>query len=279
MEFLVHRTDLEDENGDGKVYVACDPVEEGEEGFFLKSGDRLFTQNLATYLTTLSGLLTPEEIGRMAEEDWKEHCRRRRAYHRARGKLVDRLMAGFADKCLPQVMKTGVSRMGSPVHAEFIDRRTWMVMVRVSRGGDSPTFFGVKMLQKYVDRPVQQIQVSAQRGEKDPENGGRPKVAYKAKGRTPLDGKHLIIFEQASASGATVANVVPAVIDHCGGGTPLSTTFIYLNGCHHGIRETRKAVPGATIIVGCLHHGLDDSWYLINPGCGDVGAEEAEMPD
>lgn len=169
-----------------------------------------------------------------------------------------------------------LSRMGRMMCTDRAKKSEKIVLLKISRGGDTPTHYAREHLEDMVGISPHILQASSQRVHR--EGAKKPEVVCSIKGKTDLNNAILMVYEQANASGETVANVHPAALTKCKS-APKQSIFCYVNSCEHGIVETLRAVPGDIVIVACLHNGLTNQWYLDFPGCGDCGAEEHLVQD
>lgn len=169
------------------------------------------------------------------------------------------------------------SRMGRMMCTDRVKKSEQIVLLKISRGGDTPTHYAREYFEDMVGISPRILQASSQRVHH--EGAEKPEVVYSVKGKTDLNSSVLMTYEQANASGETVANVHPAALVQCAS-TPKQSIFCYVNSCEYGIAETLRAAPGSIVIVACLHNGLTKpDWYLDFPGCGDCGAEEHLVQD
>lgn len=171
----------------------------------------------------------------------------------------------------------GLSRMGRMVCTDQVKKSERVVLLKISRGGDTPTHYAREYFEDTVGISPRILQASSQRIHR--EGAEKPEVVYSIKGKTDLNNSILMVYEQANASGETVAHVHPAALEKCQS-IPKQSIFCYVNSCEYGITETLRAAPGSIVIVACLHNGLTKpDWYLDLPGCGDCGAEEHLVQD
>ncbi len=271
------------EKNGGVVLVGCQPiltpVDESEE-WVLKGTSPELVREVGRYLGTPSALLRSLDEAtnrlerrvnaRLAREEYRLFLHSMQA--------VCRIMAEAAlQAAFPLIDHEYLSRMGKRFITPQVDDEKKIVLLKISRGGDTPTHYARKHLNPILLDPCQILQASSQRIQSK-KKGEKPRVVYEVKGKTDLTGKTLVIFEQAHASAETVVKVIPAALKKCKS-TPDRIVICCINSCKYAIRRTQRVIPGVIIINACLHNGLTDKWYLDDVGCGDCGAEEHRVVD
>jgi len=186
------------------------------------------------------------------------------------------------EAAFPHGVYMDTSRMNRAFKTKQVLEESRVVLLKISRGGDTPTHYARKHLDSTLLEPCEILQASSQRvarKKKSREKKRRnPKTVYSVKGKTDLTGKILIVFEQAHASAGTVINVIPAAIKKCES-KPDRIIICCINSCEYAIRRTLKRIPGAIVIDACFHLFLTLASYLDFIGCGDCGAEEHRVSD
>lgn len=264
-----------------KVHVLCSSVErEIDRERDLSSSEIvshceyvMATQMVVNFLN-VPKVKTPREREEMSRQELLEWTDRRRRYQAGKEWLSRILSEAAVHLSLPRVTSYGVSPMEYSFHGETV-ARSRIALVKIVRGGEFPTNICAKVL---VDiDPVLEPSVlfsTAQRHHEDE----KIHVSHSEKGTEDLTGYDVIVLEQALATGGTSKTVIEEFKKRCGG-TPASLTFCFLHANEKGVRAVCEAFPDATVIVGCLHGGLDNRSYLIKPGCGDLGAEDNNVQD
>lgn len=161
-----------------------------------------------------------------------------------------------------------------------------LVFGQIARGGDRPTFIAKEYLEhQYQCNPIPRLHAASQRkGERDAMDAD-----VTVKGRTELKGKTLLILEQAVATVTTIPKALREWIRTCE-----SKPDRVIVGAIHTSHEslTRLQNMGnpddpndplhkiqVDVVAALLHNGINEKGYLTGPGCGDVGAKDAGLPD
>ena len=233
-------------------------------------------RNTFRYLAMPTGIVTAEQQAVWGDEDWDRHSAQRTAYEDALG-AISRITTLAAVELFPQKTLFGESRMGRAISTKQVDPHTQVVILRISRGGDTPAGHAKRVLNKILRRQVQTLQATSQR-KVGPH--GTLVVDYTIKARTSLKDKYLFVPEQALATGGTLVEVLGKLFTVCES-TPVHLVIGALNACSDGIRTVLEAFPmvQTTILTMALHNALTPKWYLDDPGMGDGGAEEALVED
>ncbi len=270
-------------DGNGAVYIGTQPNKIEENKWMLSGENKELTRELGRYLGTPSILPKQKHKSKRVRESLDRRTQARLIREDRRLFLVSmqaivRILAETAlEVAFPQKDQGYESRMNRPYSVPQVDDESEVVLLKISRGGDTPTHYASKHLEDILLNPPQILQASSQRKQRR-KKGEKPKVIYEIKGRTNLTGKILLVFEQAHASAETVVNVIPAVLKKCKS-KPDHIVICCINSCEYAVRATFKVIPDAIIINACLHNALTPKWYLDFIGCGDCGAEEHRVAD
>ncbi len=271
------------EKNEGIVLVGCQPLKtpnEKDEPWVLRGSNTELVREIGRYLGT------PSALARSINEA-TNHLERRinakleREDHRLfllSMQAICRIMAEAAlQAAFPVENREYISRMGKRFVVPQVNDESQVVLLKISRGGDTPTHYARKHLESILLNPCEILQASSQRIQSK-KKGGKPRVVYEIKGKTDLAGKTLMVFEQAHASAETVVKVIPAALKKCKS-KPDRIIICCINSCKYAIRRTQRLIPGSIVINGCLHNSITDKWYLDDMGCGDCGAEEHRVYD
>lgn len=275
------RPDLE--SHDGTVLVGSHPtriyIDDKEEAWNIVSRNPTLRRTLFTYLSKRSAFIQRDGNSGSLERDTEQliDLMNNKAYRRSLRAICEIMTEVALETGFEQERKFGQSRMWRTICTDQAKKSERVVLLKISRGGDTPTHYAREYFEDTVGISPRILQASSQRIHR--EGAEKPEVVYSIKGKTDLNNSVLMAYEQANASGETIANVHPAALTRCKS-IPKQSIFCYVNSCEHGIAETLRATPGSIVIVACLHNGLTKpDWYLDFPGCGDCGAEEHLVQD
>ncbi len=266
------------EKNGGVVLIGCRPIKtpiDKNDPWVLAGQNAELVREVGRYLGTPSALLrTLDEATNYLER--RVNARLTRDDHRLflHGmQAICRIMAEAALRAaFPSEDREYISRMGKRFITPQADEESRVVLLKISRGGDTPTHYAREHLGSVLLNDCQILQASSQRTPSK-KKGKKPTVVYEIKGKADLSGKILMVFEQAHASAETVARVIPAALKKCKS-KPDRIIICCINSCTYAIRRTQRVIPGCIVINACLHNALTDNWYLDDIGCGDCGAEE-----
>lgn len=264
--------------GNGVVYIGSQP-KKSEGAWRLVGENTELLREAGRYLGTPSVLLRSLDAaaGHLDRRVNARLARDERRLFLTSMQAIVRIMAETAlETAFPQIEQAYISRMGKSFSVVQANDESRVVLLKISRGGDTPTHYAREHFESILLNPPEILQASSQRNQL--KEGEKPKVVYQIKGKTDLTGKILMVFEQAHASAGTVVNVIPATLKQCKS-KPDSIVICCINSCEYAVRETLKAIPDAVIINACIHNALTDTWYLDDIGCGDCGAEEHRVVD
>ena len=175
-----------------------------------------------------------------------------------------------------QVIVSQTNRMGERVYARIPNPERPKTVVEIARAGITPSRKAQSELQRFNEWEVNILHSGSQR-ENNPDGSKRPN--FKNKGRSDINNADVVIVDPANATGGSAVDIVRDFLEVKCIGKPHQLFFCFFYTCHEGIVRVLRAFPGVIIIAAMMNKGMNEEKYLIDPGCGDVGAMEYGVPD
>ena len=253
------------------VFVAlhAEPYATDHDRAWIMSGPSPWLQHLAQFYLCVSYPSAKNRTNGGLEERF-----RRMRYNDA-VKEITRITIQSALNVLPQRLGTLLpSRMDELVAFNTFSENEPVALLEIARGGSWVSQLGQKdILPTWVD-VVGRLYAAAQRTVRR----RKATVRFTLKGACSLTDVTLIVLEQALATGTTISEILPKVLQPCKS-EPKRLIVAAYNASTDGIMRIKREYPDALVLVVILHAGVNQHGYLIHPGCGDVGRMDAGIPD